>query len=190
MPECSELGLYLHIRGHDSCMVESLKIFFVCIVAAILYGVIHDQVTARVCLEYFTVFHPPVFVTQSPTLLAFGWGIIATWWVGAFLGVLLVIAARAGSRPQLSAMTVIKPIGELLVLMAGCALLAGLLGFILARQGVLSPPEWVAANLPPAAHARFMADWCAHSASYAVGFFGGITLCVLQYRRRIKGGTI
>jgi hypothetical protein len=94
-------------------MVESLKICFVSICAAILYGVIHDQITARVCLEYFTVFHPPIFETQSPTLLALGWGVIATWWMGAFLGVLLAIAARVGSRPKLSAVNLLKPIGKL-----------------------------------------------------------------------------
>jgi hypothetical protein len=171
-------------------MVESLKICFVSIVAAILYGVIHDQITARMCLEYFTVFHPPVFVTQSPTLLAFGWGVIATWWMGAFLGVLLAIAARAGSHPKLSAVNLFKPIGKLLVVMAGCALLAGFVGFVLARQDVVFPPRWVSDNLPPAAHARFMADWWAHNTSYAVGFFGGIILCVLQYRRRVKDESV
>jgi len=165
---------------------ESLKICFVSIVAAILYGVIHDQITVRVCLEYFTVFHPPVFVTQSPTLLALGWGVIATWWVGAFLGVMLAIAARAGSRPKLSAVNLFKPIGKLLVATAGCALLAGFLGFVLTRQGVVFPPQWVSDNLSPAAYDRFMADWWAHNASYAVGFIGGIILCVLQYRRRVK----
>jgi len=166
-------------------MIESLKILGVSIVVAVLYGVIHDQITARVCIQYFTVFHPPVFATQSPTLLAFGWGVIATWWVGAFLGVLLAIAARAGSRPKLSAPTLFKPIGKLMVVMAAGALLAGLLGFVLARRGMVFPPEWVASTMSPAAHASFMADWWAHGASYTVGFFGGITLCVLQYRRRI-----
>jgi len=165
-------------------LVESLKICLISIVAAILYGVIHDQITARVCVEYFTVFHPPVFVTQSPTLLAFGWGVIATWWVGAFLGVLLAIASRAGSRPKLSAMSLFTPIGKLLGVMAGCALFGGVLGFVLARHNVVSPPQWVSNSLPPAAHARFMADWWAHSTSYAVGCFGGIVLCVSQYRRR------
>jgi len=165
---------------------ESLKICFVSIVAVILYGVIHDQITVRVCLEYFTVFHPPVFVTQSPTLLALGWGVIATWCVGAFLGVMLAIAARAGSRPKLSAVNLFKPIGKLLVAMAGCALLAGFLGFVLTRQGVVFPPQWVSDNLSPAAYDRFMADWWAHNTSYAVGFIGGIILCVLQYRRRVK----
>jgi hypothetical protein len=54
--------------------MEIIKIWLLSIAAAILYGILHDQVTARVCLEYFTVFHPPVFDTTSPTLLALGWG--------------------------------------------------------------------------------------------------------------------
>jgi hypothetical protein len=181
-----KIRLILTPQGCVSFMVESLKICFVSIFAAILYGVVHDQITARVCLEYFTVFHPPVFVTQSPTLLAFGWGVIATWWMGAFLGLLLAIAARGGTRPKLSAVNLLKPIAKLLGMMAGCALLAGFLGFVLTRQNLVSPPQWVSHRLPPVAYARFMADWWAHSASYAVGFFGGIILCVLLYRNRAK----
>ena len=83
---------------HSRLVVESLKIVLTCIVASIFYGVIHDQFTARICLEYFTVFHPPIFNTQSPTLLALGWGIIATWWVGAILGFLLAIASQTPRR--------------------------------------------------------------------------------------------
>jgi hypothetical protein len=170
-------------------MVESLKILFLCIAAAIVYGVMHDQITARVCIEYFTVFHPPVFQTQSPTLLGIGWGIIATWWVGASLGVLLALFARAGSRPKLSAVALFRPIGKLLLVMAACAATSGLTGYFLARNGLIVPPMWVASGIPPSAHARFMADWWAHSASYAVGFFGGIVLCFVQYRKRAVART-
>ena len=166
--------------------MESLKIVLTCIAAAILYGIIHDQFTARICVEYFTVFHPPVFATQSPTLLGLGWGIIASWWVGALLGVLLALAVRAGSCPKLSAERLIKPIGKLLLVMAGSALVAGFGGYLLARHGVIAAPDWVASSLRPSARARFMADWWAHIASYAVGFFGGIVLCVGQYRRRAQ----
>ena len=166
-------------------MFESSKIVFVCIAAAIFYGTVHDQITARVCLEYFTVFHPPVFATQSPTLLAFGWGAIASWWVGAFLGVILAVAARAGTKPKLSAISVCRPVGKLLVVMAGFALLAGSLGFVLAQRGFILPPEWIRANLPQPKHARFMADWWAHNTSYAVGLIGGAILSVLQYRKRV-----
>ena len=51
--------------------VETLKIVVLCIVSAIVYGILHDQVTARVCVEYFTIGHPPIFHTDDPTLLAF-----------------------------------------------------------------------------------------------------------------------
>jgi hypothetical protein len=36
--------------------VEAFKIAITCIAAAILYGIIHDQITARICVEYFTMF--------------------------------------------------------------------------------------------------------------------------------------
>jgi hypothetical protein len=169
--------------------MEFLKIVFACIVAAVLYGIVHDQFTARICIEYFTVFHPPVFATESPTLLGLGWGIIATWWVGLFLGIVLALAARAGSRPKLSAAALLSPIGKLLLVMAACAVISGLTGFLLARHGLIAPPGWVASTLAAAAHPRFMADWWAHNASYAVGFFGGIALCITQYRRRATNET-
>lgn len=167
-------------------MIESLKIILACVAAAIIYGVVHDQVTARICIEYFTVFHPPVFVTQSPTLLGLGWGIIATWWVGLFLGLLLALSTRAGSRPKLSAAQQIRPIAMMLLVMACCALIAGLMGFVLARHGFLAEPDWITPPLASSSYPAFVAAWCAHSASYASGFFGGLVLCILQYRKRVR----
>lgn len=105
--------------------MQFLSIIILCVGSAVIYGVIHDQITARVCVEYFTIGHPPVFGTDSPTLLAFGWGVIATWWVGLLLGVPLAIAARAGHRPKRSARSLVKPIVLLLIIMSCCALTAG-----------------------------------------------------------------
>lgn len=166
--------------------MESLKIVLACIAAAVLYGIIHDQFTARICVEYFTVFHPPVFLTKSPTLLGVGWGIVATWWVGAILGILLAMTARLGSRPKLRVGVLLSPIGKLILVMAGSALLFGLTGYFLARWAMIAPPGWVSSSIAPSARARFMADWWAHNASYAAGFIGGIVLCIVQYRSRIQ----
>lgn len=149
-----------------------------------MYGIIHDLFTAHICVEYFSVFHPQVFATQSATLLALGWGIIATWWVGVFLGTLLAISARAGSWRKINAGELVRPISWLLFVMALLAAIAGSLGYFLERWGVVAPPIWVASVLPPARHARFMADWWAHNTSYFVGSFGGLVLCVLTIRRR------
>ena len=76
--------------------MQSIAIIFVSIIAAVIYGILHDQVTARICVEYFTIGHPPVFDTSDPTLLAIGWGIIVPdWWVGLLLGIPLAIVAQS-----------------------------------------------------------------------------------------------
>ena len=69
-------------RCSGMVIVQSLKIILLCMASAVIYGICHDQVTTRVCVEYFTVGHAPIFHTESPTLLAFAWGTTATWWVG------------------------------------------------------------------------------------------------------------
>jgi hypothetical protein len=164
--------------------VRSLAIVLLCVVAAVGYGIVHDQVTARVCVEYFTVGHPPVFGTDDPTKLGIGWGIIATWWVGLLLGIPLAIAARAGSRRKRSIGSLVKPVGRLLVVMAACASLAGALGWALARMGVVFLAGPSAERLPDQRHARFLADLWAHSASYGVGFAGGGVVIILVWRSR------
>jgi hypothetical protein len=73
-----DFASYIMRCGLRCSEMESFKIVLGCVLAAVLYGIVHDQFTARICLEYFTVFHPPVFQTQSPTLLGFEWGVIAT----------------------------------------------------------------------------------------------------------------
>ena len=104
--------------------MQALSIVLMSIVAAVIYGILHDQITARVCVEYFTIGHPPVFETDDPTLLGLGWGVIATWWAGLLIGVPLAIAARVGSRPKRSVGTLFRPIANLLCSMAICACLA------------------------------------------------------------------
>src|SRR5262245_33637640 len=102
--------------------MQSLGIVLMCIFAAVIYGIIHDQITARICVEYFTIGHPPIFGTDDPTLLGIGWGIFATWWVGLLLGVPLAMVARVGSRPKRPLGSLVRPILFLMAVMAMCAL--------------------------------------------------------------------
>ena len=164
--------------------MQSLGIVLMCVIAAVAYGIAHDQVTARVCVEYFTIGHPPVFGTDDPTLLGIGWGVIATWWVGLLLGVPLAVAARAGSRPKRSVGSLIRPVAWLLAVMAVCALAAGFTGWLLARSGAVFLVRPIARELPVDRHVPFLADMWAHSASYLVGLLGGIVVMVLVWRSR------
>src|SRR5262245_14998797 len=115
--------------------MEFVKIVLMSILAAVFYGICHDQITTRVCVEYFTIGHAPMFDTTSPTLLAFGWGVIASWWMGAFLGIPLAMASRGGGPPKLAASDLLKPVAVLLAVMAICAILAGLIGYSAAATG-------------------------------------------------------
>lgn len=164
--------------------MQSLGIVLMCIAAAVCYGIAHDQVTARVCVEYFTVGHPPVFDTDDPTLLGIGWGIIATWWVGLLLGVPLAVVARAGSRPKRSVGSLVRPVAYLLGVMAVCALVAGVVGWLLASSGAVFLVDPIASELPQDRHVPFLADMWAHSASYLIGLVGGIAVIVLVWRMR------
>jgi hypothetical protein len=164
--------------------MRALAIIALCIGSAVVYGILHDQITARVCVEYFTIGHPPVFPTDSPTWLGLGWGIIATWWVGLLLGVPLAIAARVGRRPKRSVRSLVRPIFRLLSCMAVAAFVAGLTGFFLGRTGVFTLIEPMASRVPPERHVWFLADLWAHDASYLVGFAGGIVVTVRVWMGR------
>ncbi|HEX5053934.1 MAG TPA: hypothetical protein VFZ65_19300 [Planctomycetota bacterium] len=169
--------------------MHALKIIGLCVLAAILYGIAHDQVTARVCLEYFTIGHPRILATESPTLLAIAWGVIATWWVGLLLGAPLAFVAIRGRRPRRSARSLVRPVAILLGCMGCLALVAGLIGFTLANAGWVVLPEPLASSVPRDRHVAFIADLWAHSASYVVGFVGGILLIRRVWRSRGAGAS-
>jgi hypothetical protein len=76
---------------------------------------------------------------------------------------------------------------RLLLVMATCAVAAGVLGYFLARRGLIAPPPFIS-ETPHLVASNFMADWWAHSASYASGFLGGLGICILTYRKRFRLG--
>lgn len=145
----------------------------ICVAAAVLYGVLHDQVTARICVEYFTIGHAPIFGTDDPTLLGLGWGVLATWWVGVLLGVPLALVARVGGWPKRTAASLIKPLVVLMLVSALCATIAAVIGALLARWGLIWLLEPMASAVPREKHVAFLTDLWAHNASYAAGFIGG-----------------
>jgi hypothetical protein len=164
--------------------MQSIAIVLLSIAAAVGYVVVHDQVTARVCLEYFTIGDPPIFRTNDPTLLGIGWGVLATWWVGLLLGVPLAVVARAGSRPKRDVGSLVRPVAGLLLVMIVCAAGAGVVGWLLASARVLHLAGSLVSDVPSDRHVPFIADLWAHSASYLVGFVGGIVVLVRVWRSR------
>ncbi|MBS1910922.1 MAG: hypothetical protein JST22_02940 [Bacteroidetes bacterium] len=170
--------------------MKSLRIILLAISAAVIYGILHDQITARVCVEYFTIGHPIIIPTYSPTILGLFWGIFATWWVGLPLGGLLAAAARIGPEPKQEARDLVVPVIVLCSVMLAIALCSGIAGYLLAEGGAVSMPAPYSFRVPSDRHSVFLADLFAHSASYLVGCAGAIVLAVLVLIRRVRARSV
>src|SRR5262245_18902457 len=99
-------------------------------------------------------------------MLALAWGVVATWWVGALLGIALAIAARTGSLPRIEASALHGSVLRIVLVMAACALLSGVIGWQLAKSGVLVLVGPVHDQVPEDRHVQFIAMLWAHVASY------------------------
>ncbi|HEX4083943.1 MAG TPA: hypothetical protein VHY22_03450 [Chthoniobacteraceae bacterium] len=161
-----------------------MKIVLFTTFAAVGYGIVHDEITAHVCVEYFTLAHPPLFHTESPAALGICWGIAATIGIGIVLGFVLATAARSGEAPQWPEPKLMRAILALLGAMAIAASLAGVSGYELARHSLIHLPESLAQIIRPVLRDRFMGVWFAHIASYLVGLGGGAFLIFRVWRDR------
>lgn len=167
-----------------SILVRQALVILISMLAACTYGVIHDEITARLCLEYFTVAHPPLFRTHSTTLLALFWGVTATAGIGALLGFVLARVSQAGESAPWSFARLIRVLLLLLAAMAALASTAGCIGYWLSRLGYIVMPLRLASAIPTSHHERFMAVWFAHGASYVVGLFGAALVCSHVWKTR------
>jgi len=159
------------------------------ILACNIYGVVHDQITTRICVEYFTVGHAPIFDTDDPTLLGLGWGIVGTWWVGLFLGFPLATFARVSNLPKRTAVSLIRPMFVLFVCTAVVAAVAGIVGLVAASNGWISLNPDLATRIPPDKHTSFLVDLWIHNTSYTGGFVGAVFLMAWVWWTRIKTNT-
>jgi hypothetical protein len=159
------------LRGRQ--MNESVKIVLLSILASVVYGILHDLVTAHVCVEYFTVFHPRIIASQDPNAMALLWGVIATWWMGLIFGLILAGAPRMGQSPKLEARELVMPITVLLAITAVCAFLAGVMGSTVHEWFPI--PRVPIQGVDPS---RFNTCLFSHNASYFVSGIGTLVLCV------------
>ena len=169
---------------------EGLRIVGLGVLVVGAYSLVHEQVTARISLTYFTVNHPPVFGgLQDPTLLGLIWGLVGIWGVGLPLSLLLAVAARGGRFPRLVARDLVRPLVGLLGVMVVVALLSGFIGYAGTRPKPAAdygvPQETPDARREAADRAPLNAVRASHQGSYAAGIAGGLAVCGLTFRRRL-----
>ena len=155
------------------------------ILAAVVYGLIHDQITIRLSREYFTVEHPLIFGELDDTRLALCWGVAATWWMGMIGGTIIGLAAVLGSAPALCPRRALRAM-ILAILVTGCC--AGVVG-------TLSWMDYQGKKRQFTSHdedidARAVVALNIHSTSYLVGGLGFLAVAAWssRVRRTSKSG--
>jgi hypothetical protein len=162
---------------------EYLFLLYAALVA-IIYGVIHDEVTATISREYFIYgkqldFDPPPFrvaVAILATRASYGVGLVA--------GALLLIANNPSpTRPKLGYRELMRLALLPLALAASGAVVGGALyafdAFHLHARALELVPEHSVA--------RFLVVWGVHTGSYAGAALGAIVSIVLvRLRRRAR----
>lgn len=191
----------------SSEICASVRIVGLCILNACIFGIINDQITVRICFEYFSEgFHKEMIkgtwvgeflgrYPDSPTIWGATWGIIATWWVGAILGVILSVSSRMRSWPRLSSKNLAFPVFACISLLGLTVLLLALLEH---NFGEKIPADQLAQRLArygfhikdytPAIHEKMARNYllCAfiHEMDYLIGFLYGLATVLWSLYKR------
>jgi hypothetical protein len=164
--------------------LKALQIVASCTSAAIVYGILHDLVTTRICLEYFTIGHPRILQTESPLRLALAWGVLASWWVGMILGWVWALSGRVGPQPKLEPRAFTKPLVLVMGVSALAAFFVGILGHELAVNHIVVLQGAIADAVPADRHVAFITCLWAHGASYLAATLAGLFVAVWAWRAR------
>jgi hypothetical protein len=147
-------------------------------IAIVGYAMLQDQISARLCPEYFTVLHPPIPGMTDPTLLGISWGFLGGWWGGILLGYAAGLTATLGSRPKLAPREVVRP---LVVLVVGVAVVTGLCGASVWRHAEfldISLNPGMAQLVPAERHHGLFVVACYYLVAYVSATIGGVVLCL------------
>jgi hypothetical protein len=167
-----------------TCRLPFLRIVGCCMAVMIGYGIVQDQVTARLCPEYFTLGHPPIEGLTDPTLLGISWGFLGSWWGGLVLGLALAVCMRSGAAPPLPLNQFVWPLCLMLGGMAAVTTLGGIGTYYNAKLLGVSLGEPWASQIPPERHRGMLVVANAHFGTYGSGVVGGIAVCAWAVWKR------
>ncbi len=169
------------------CVVKNLARFRAMLIGIGLlsgYAAIQDQVSARLCPEYFTHFHNPIPGLTDPTLLGIVWGFLGAWWGGALFGYFVGIAGTIGKAPPLTLRQMVKPMLVTVLAVAGVTALVGGAVAIYADQLGVEIDPWKAGPVPKERQRALLVVCCYHLAAYASAVVASVACCVWVARAR------
>jgi hypothetical protein len=182
----------LRRHGRSARRWREYGVLLAAVAAALLYGVINDQITCTISPEYFFYgkeIYKTIGTAWPPDMSALRWqavlvGVKATWSAGLIFGVILLLANNPfRDWPRLRNRDLLR----FLPLILGVAALLGILGGILGCFGFLTH---LSADFEDLTRAnifrprRFLCTWGIHLGGYIGGLVGTIIATGLVIHRR------
>lgn len=175
--------------------VMFLLIILVATVIAAIYGVGHDQVTYSISPEYYTKFKFIQFnladalaaqhMTQPRSAVVMV-GILATWWMGLYTGILIGVAAFVFKDADIMFQSALQALALVLLTAILAGAIGGLYGhYVLSKRGAVG---WLPGHLndKPA----FVTAGAIHDLSFigaVIGLVAGLIFLLVKNSRLRKG---
>jgi hypothetical protein len=160
---------------------------FLGMLGLVTYGILQNQVSARLCPEYFTQFHKPIPDVTDPTLLAVCWGFLASWWGGTLFGYVAGLVATLGPRPPLTTRDFVRPLLVYLVALTTVVAISGVSVWINSTNlGVSIDPSFTWQFPAVSRHKNLLIVATYHMVAYATATVGGVIVCVWLGRERVR----
>ncbi|MFO0809654.1 MAG: hypothetical protein U0746_13600 [Gemmataceae bacterium] len=161
-----------------------LRIVAACFVGQVVYAMVQDQFSARLCVEYFTVLHPRIGTLDDPTMLGLAWGFLAGSSGGMAMGLVVGIAATFGKRPPVGIDRLWRPLLLLFLAEAAVTALCGASAYLNAGWMDMRMAEPTASVIPADRRLNCFAVGCAHLGTYVSAIVGSIVVVVWVLRAR------
>lgn len=172
-------------------MVRRIDLLALACLLAGLYGALHNQVSYTVSPAYFHAIKFEQFDIPAGLRNRLGAacvGFLASWWMGAIVGGVVILAGLVVLRGEGFVRGVLRAFG----VVVGTAVLAGLAALAFGWAAIPAGPE-SSANLFTKGwrvedHGALYRAMVLHTASYWGGAVGGVAGCVYIVWRRLLGG--
>ena len=181
--------------------IALILIFIIAPILGGIYGILHDQITYTISTEYYSKFkfiqfglenwglgqnigtlHNPEIILENPRFGAGIVGILATWWVGMIIGIILGFVGLIHLNGKMMFSTTIKAF----ILTTGTALLTGILGLGYGKVFLTeNRPNWhFPENLND--YDNFILVGSMHNFSYLGGLIGLIIGIIYSVKQKKK----